>query len=75
MTDLTNRQTDSVREQISQIRIIQVLEKQLFSGGLSPSEVVQTARLLLDKSMPSLSSIEQTLAVHGTLKIAVKLGD
>ena len=72
---LNKRQADSVRSHIQSTKIIQELQKG-FDGEREITKIeLDIARLLLDKSVPSLKSAEIDIAGDGLTVVVRKYGD
>jgi hypothetical protein len=72
---LNTRQADSCRDAIQTTKIINGLQDAFEGKGEKTAVQVNIARILLDKSLASLQSIEQYTEHAGTVQISVKLGD
>jgi hypothetical protein len=72
---LTGRQVTAHTDSIQTSKIIKAVESHMLDGvEMLPSQLTAAA-MLLDRTMPKLSAVEQYTEVHGTVQISVKLGD
>ena len=75
MADQTRRQIQNHTDAINTIKLINRVQSHAHDELEMTATQLQAAEMLLKRTVPSLTSVEQTMAVSGTVKIAVTLGD
>jgi hypothetical protein len=72
---LTKRQTDGHRDSIETAKLIKAVQDYVLGGEGLDADRAANAHKLLDRTMPKLAAIEQTIEVEGGLTISVVLGE
>jgi hypothetical protein len=72
---LTGRQVTAHTDSIQTSKVLKAVEDHVLNGTDMDSTQLTGAAMLLDRTMPKLSAVEQYTEVHGTVQISVKLGD
>ncbi len=68
---LNKRQADTARSHIKVNRILEELTKHMAGEREMTSTQVRAAEILLNKSLPSLSSVEQSFDTDAPIKIEI----
>ncbi len=75
MTDQTRRQIQNHTDAINTIKLIKAVQNHVLDGADLSQSQLTGAEMLLKRTVPSLTSVEQTVTMQGKITIAVKLGD